>query len=303
MNILVTGAAGFIGRKIADHLSSRNGVHGLVHDRRPRGTLAWEPLVGSVTDYPRMLEIITDLEIDQIYHFAAKSIVRNCRIDPLGCFRTNILGTACVLEAARQSERINGVMCMESDKAYGDGSTPYVEEQALNPGGVYESSKACAGYVSRAYFSNYDVPVFTIRSANVYGPGDLQMSRLIPNTINRLMHKQAPQITKGAAKFVREFIYIDDFVFCATELMKKAPWGKVFNVGSREIVSVKTVVTLISQLMQSVIPMEEVSKPKTLTEIPEQSLCLDRLEKWLPQFTPRTIDSGLEKTIAWHRTR
>ncbi len=304
MNILITGAAGFIGHHLADHLATSNGVYGLVHDRKPRSSLGWEPIVGNVTDYARMLEIITDLGVDQIYHCAAKSVVRNCRIDPLGCFRVNMLGVACILEAARQSERIQGVMCIESDKSYGDGPTPYVEDQALNPGGIYEASKACAGHIARSYFHNYSIPVFTIRSANVYGPRDLQMSRLIPNTINRILQKQSPQITQGAGDFTREFIYVSDFVVCAVGLMSKKPWGEVFNVGSGETSTVREVIDLICNLASTSKVYEETVRPKTLTEISKQSLCLDKLRKWLPEFSCAfSLESGLRETIQWHKSR
>ncbi len=294
MRILVTGAQGFIGHQAVRVLSEEHEVYGLV--RRP--VLSHNFLQGDITDYPRMLEIICDYEIDQIYHFAAKSIVRNCRVDPLGCLQANVMGTANILEAARQSERVEGIMCMESDKAYGPGPTPYLESQALLPSGIYEASKSCVGHLVRTYRQTHGLPVFGVRSANVYGPGDPNRSRVIPNTIARLLNNQSPQITSGASKFLREYIYIDDILSITQKLMAVGPWGQSVNVGTGETATVAKVVGLICNQMGKPFEPEIWDKPKTLTEIPEQSLdlrLLDKLGASLPAHV--TLEQGIKKTI------
>lgn len=301
MNVLVTGTSGFLGSQIATRLygADKGRILGLLHDRYGNN-LGWDWIHGNVTDYRRMLEIIVDFEIDQIYHMAAKSIVRNCRCDPVGCFRTNVMGTVSILEAARQSERIKGILLAESDKSYGPGPTPYREGQALEPAGVYEASKACVTHLMRCYHRNYNLPVFSIRSANVFGPGDQHASRLIPNTITRLLRGEQPQITAGAEGFLREFIYVDDFVTYAIALMAAKPWGKAINVGSGETYTIGQVVDWICALMDKPPRAERWSKPATLKEIPRQYLCLDRLHKLVPGVTPKEFREGLEETIKWH---
>jgi len=300
MNILVTGAGGFIGRRLARKLGSEHKVYGLIHDLHPWPE-KWIPLQGDIQNYPRMLEILVDREIHYVYHLAAKSIVRNCKSDPIGCFQTNVMGTVNILEAARHSDTVQGVMCAESDKSYGSGPVPYVEDQALRPGSVYEASKACVTHVARAFFENYGVPVFTVRSANVYGPGDENMTRLIPNTITRLLRGEAPQITAGAERFVREFFFLDDFVETSVALMEKRPWGEAFNVGTGETMTVDAVVRLICELVGRTIDFEEWPRPSGLVEIAEQVLCLDKLNQWVPGRKPRGMREGLVETIRWYK--
>lgn len=308
MNILVTGACGFLGKSLVfrlaatdDNLAGRHNVFALFHDRQRQGMILKTAYIhGDVTDYRRMLEIIVDIEIDQIYHCAAKSIVRNCRCDPLGCFQTNVMGTANLLEAARQSERVKGILLMESDKAYGPGPIPYKEDQRLEPAGVYEASKACVTHLMRSYHKNYGVPVFSIRSANVYGPRDTQTSRLVPNTITRLLRGEPPQITAGAEDYVREFIYVDDFVSYATRLMAVGPWGEAVNVGTGQTFTTGEVVDWICYLMDKAPSAENWPKPPTLTEIPQQRVCLDKLKGLVPDVTPKDFRQGLEETIKWH---
>ncbi len=300
MNILITGSAGFIGRRLAQHLSPQHAVYGLIHDKPPR-PCGWEPMRGDIKDYPRMLEILVDKEIQQVYHFASKSVVRNCKCDPIGCFQTNAMGTVNILEAARHCDTIEGILVAESDKSYGNGPTPYREEQALMPGGIYEASKACVSHIARAYHHNYGVPVYTVRSANVYGPGDGNMTRLVPNTITRLLRGESPQITAGAEKFIREFFYVDDFISDTTKLMELGPWGEAFNVGTGETTSVGNLVKMICALMGKDAEAEEWGKPAGLVEIPEQVLCLDKLNGMIPDRRTLSLRDGLQRTIEWYK--
>ena len=298
MNILVTGAAGFIGHHLCCALSSKNHVFGLYHDTPPR-SVVWHPIRRDVTDRDAMLGVIVDREIDQVYHCAAKSIVRNCCRDPIGCLQVNVIGTASLLEACRLSKRVQGIMCMESDKSYGAGPTPYKEGQALEPSGIYEASKACAGLVAKSYHDNFQLPVFTIRSANVYGPGDPNKSRLVPRTISRIKQGKQPQVTAGAENFLREFIYIYNLLEAMISLMEVAPWGEAINVGSGYTMTVPQLIACICDEMGISCQSESWEEPGDLLEIPSQSLCLDKLHRLIPDLTePFSISEGIRKTVA-----
>lgn len=304
MNILVTGAGGFVGGYLAGWLAANreDTVFGLIHDRHVTSTL-WEPIRGDVTDYARMLEIIVDREIDQVYHLASKAIVRNCRLDPLGCLAANVMGTATVMEAARQSERVQGIMVMESDKVYGDGPLPYQESQALRPGAIYEASKACAAHLLAAYYQNYGLPVFGIRSANIYGPGDIHPSRIVPNTIMRLLRGERPQIVDGAQNFRREYIYVGDACTYAIRLMESKPWGESYNIGSGQVLAVQEMIKLICLLLDKPYDPEILPRPATFKEILSQRLCLDKVNDRLPDMQLTALSEGLKATIDWHRMR
>jgi CDP-glucose 4,6-dehydratase len=309
VNVLVTGAAGFIGANLIDQLAKQGAkVFGLVHDRMQNGHALlreaglFTTLAGDVCDLRRMLEVIVDREIDLIYHLAAKSIVRNCRLDPLGCLATNVLGTATVLEAARQSERVQGILCAESDKSYGPGQVPYREDQALLPQAVYEASKACVSHVCAAYWHNYGLPVVTVRTANVYGERDPNRSRLVPNTICRLLAGQAPQITAGAAEFRREFVYVGDVCAAYQRVLESGLWGEAFNIGSGECYTVSEAVEMIARVMgQSFALPEAWARPATLVEIPDQRVCSEKLRGIWPGFQPRRMVDTLPDIVEWYR--
>jgi nucleoside-diphosphate-sugar epimerase len=308
MNILVTGAGGFLGSNLLGHLGTKHNLVALYHDRFFDASGACEPVPndiairGDITDFPRMLEIIVDHEIDLIYHLASKAIVRNCLMDPVGCLRANVIGTATVLEAARRSERVQGIVVAESDKAYGPGPVPYREDQALMPQAIYEASKACTSHVCAAYWHNYGLPVATVRACNVYGEADPNRSRLVPRTILRLLEGEQPQITVGADAYRREWIYVGDACEGYTRIMEAQRWGEAFNLGTGEIHTVGDVVKLICEAMGKPDAMpEEWAKPSSLMEIQDQYLSLDKLRTIWPDFEPATMAETLPQVIEWYR--
>lgn len=313
-NVLVTGASGFLGGHLVEGLIGRKAnVIGLVHDLKKNSYIKHQKLgdkitlVGSdILDLQRMIAVINKYDIDYIFHTAANAIVRSCSNDPIGCFQTNIMGTANVLEAARQYGRVQGIMCMESDKSYGsfdEKDLPYKETQAIKPRNVYEVSKASAGLVALSYYYNYNLPIFTIRAANLYGSGDMTLTRLVPGSILRILRNEQPILYSGVGNYIREFVYTKDASYFLIELMEriKETKGNVINVGSGQTFSVKDVMEKICGLMKTKQKPKIVEKEDTFKEIEKQYLDLKKLKKLLgSSFRITDFDKGLKETIDWY---
>ena len=152
-----------------------------------------------------------------------------------------------------------------------------------------------------SYAKNYGLPVASVRMANVYGVGDPNHSRLVPNTILRLLAGKAPQITSGAEEYRREWIHIDNACEAYMRIMDAKPWGQAINVGSGECHTVRETVGLICQAMGVDIEPEEWERPSTLHEITNQWLSLSRLKMIWPNFKPRTMAETLPEIIDWYR--
>jgi CDP-glucose 4,6-dehydratase len=310
--VLVTGATGFLGGHVVERLLSREAeVVGLVHDHHKVCYLNLENInvshtaQGDITDVGSIRRIIADYEVEYVFHLAADPIVRKCILDPVGCFETNILGTAKVLEACRQVGTVKGVLCMESDKAYGSFDSedlPYREDQALKPSNVYEVSKACAGYVSKAYDSNYDLPTFTIRGANLYGPGDMNVSRIMPGSILRVLKGERPVLYGGVGDYIREFIYVYDAAEVCVQLMEQIDKvrGLPINLGTGDVHRVSDVMETLCSLMGTDLKPQIVEKANEFKEIEEQKLDLTRLRSFIPDYSFLTIEQGLRNTIDWY---
>lgn len=312
-NVLITGISGFFAPYIAKQLSSQGAnVIGSYHDKKQYSYCEMNQIHKSITlasvdinDIDRIKEVISNYEIQYIFHCAANAIVRTCVHNPIGAFTTNIMGTANILEAARSVGGVKGIMCMESDKSYGSfekNNLPYKETDAIKPTNVYEISKACSGLIAEAYSNNYGMPVFTVRAANLYGPGDMNMSRLIPGSILRILDGKNPVLYSGVANYVREFLFVEDASNASIKLMEniEKTKGNIFNIGSNSIHTISEVMDAIITKMPQKSSVDIIEKDPLFKEIEEQYVDYSKLLSIFPEFSPRTLSQGLDKTINWY---
>jgi CDP-glucose 4,6-dehydratase len=215
--VFVTGCTGLVGRYLVKELIQLGAnVNGLV--RNPNASLFQEEpyktmnfVRGSLGDFQVIKRAIEDYEIDTVFHIAAQAVVGVANQNPMSTFETNIRGTWNVLEACRHHS-VKRVIVTSSEKAYGDQSThPYVETLPLQGRYPYDVSKSCADLISNTYYHTYKLPICIIRFGNLYGGGDLNFNRIIPQTIQTILNNKAPVI-RSDGSFVRDFFYIEDAV-------------------------------------------------------------------------------------------
>ena len=308
-NILITGATGFIGSSIArqfvdkgDNVVCLSRSSGKTQSRIPKGATI---VTGDVCDYNLMSDIISSKEIDYIFHMAANSIVRNSARDPMSTYRSNVMGTVALLEAARNVGRCKKIIVASSDKAYGDHDVlPYVESMSLQPKNTYDTSKACADLISRSYAHNYNMPIVVTRCSNVYGPGDPNMSRIIPNTITRILRNERPVLYSDVAEMEREFIYIDDVVsaYELITLSDNRTHGNAYNVGGTGVYTVSKIVDAILTEMKSNLTTTIVEREPIFKEIKRQFIDAKKISNdvgWSPKVD---LNKGLATTIEWYKS-
>src|SRR5690606_32777123 len=128
-----------------------------------------------------------------VFHLAAQALVSAANRSPVSTFEANIRGTYMLLEACRRADPQPAVVVASSDKAYGPHDTlPYTEDFPLQGVFPYDVSKSCTDLLARSYAHTYSMPVAVTRSANIYGPGDLNLSRIIPGTIVSILRGERP---------------------------------------------------------------------------------------------------------------
>lgn len=284
-------------------------VTGLVRDHVPQSNLYQGEHVkkmnivqGALEDLPVIERALGEYEIDTVFHLAAQAIVGVANRNPVSTFEANILGTWNVLEACRKHPLIKRVIVASSDKAYGDQENlPYDEDMPLQGKHPYDVSKSCADLISHTYFHTYGLPVCITRCGNLYGGGDLNFNRIIPQTIQLVLNGEAPEI-RSDGTFVRDYFYIEDavqaYLLLAEKMEEHNLAGEAFNF-SNEIQL--TVLELVEKILKK---MNSNLKPKVLNqgsnEIKHQYLSAEKARKLLNWTPAYTIDEGLEKTIAWY---
>ncbi len=316
--VLVTGVTGFVGGAIAKYLHTNYAfVVGLIHDFPGGG----EPpeyidsvdsiVIGDVTNYNLMRQTIAKYEIDFVFHLAASAIVRISAQDPMTAYHTNVMGTVALLEAVRNVRPQANVIVASSDKAYGHHDLlPYTEDHALQPLNTYDTSKACMDMISRSYAHNYDMNVVVTRCSNIYGPGDKNISRIIPNTILRAKRGESPILYKDIENMQREFIYISDVVnaYCmlAEDLsyIRNAVSGKAFNIGGNGPSKMRDVVEMLLDILgKKDLEIKIIDRNNLFKEIDEQYIDAKKLREltaWRPFISLR---EGLEMTVPFYSDR
>lgn len=311
-NILVSGGSGFLGDAIIKDLyqDKNNNIVGI--ERDPHRGKGWKPykiLRGDITDFDFVRRVIADEEINEIYHCAANSIVRTCASDPITAYEINVMGTVKLLEAVRTvgMNNIRSIVISTSDKAMGHSPSPYTEESPLRPKYTYESTKSCQDIVAQNYFYNYGLPVKIARCSNIYGPGDPNLSRIVPNTILRLIKGQKALLNSGVKDYVREFIFIDDVVDAFKLISKRAAPGEIYCVGGTGKLTIQelidTIILLIKpdHLVNDNDYIEYFNKPDIFKEIEAQWIDASKLKAlgWGTELY--SLDEGLRRTIEYYR--
>ena len=260
---------------------------------------------GSVTDASVVGRTLGARDVDTVFHLAAQTIVGTANASPVPTFEANVAGTWTVLEACRLHE-VPRTVVASSDKAYGDPvELPYREDMALRPRFPYDVSKAATDMVARSYWHTYGVPVATTRFANLYGPGDANRSRLVPEACAAALAGRAPVIRSDGSP-ERDFLFVDDAVdayrrIAAALDMPEGARGAAFNAGSGVPRSVLSVVERICALAGTDVEPDVRGAGTPPGEIDRQfvdATKLGALTGWAPRVE---LDEGLERTLAWHR--
>lgn len=231
--VLITGATGFLGRCLCTALEQA-GAKVTGFGRHAIG----EPLGhrrDSLEDPQALADVFGRVRPEYVFHLAGASIVGAGR-SPLATLAPNVVGTMNVLEAALSAGSVHGVVVASSASVYGDGSpVPHREEEGLAPIAPYAVSKACADLMARSYHQAMALPVAVLRMTNLYGPGDLHESRLIPGAVKALLDDRDP-ILRGDGREVRDYVFVADAVdgllAAALDAGRRGVAGEAFNLGT-----------------------------------------------------------------------
>jgi len=315
---LVTGAHGFVASHLVGALLARGDEVRVLDRPAPRvADVGGERLSGldllGLRDQVELAEgDLRDADsvtaavagCDSVFHLAAQTIVGVARKSPLETLEVNVRGAWNVFEACREHGVVRTVFA-SSDKAYGSSpELPYREDFPLRAANTYDASKAAADIVARSYASAYGLPLAVTRFANVYGGGDLNFSRLVPETTIAVLDGRPPVIRSDGSP-ERDFLHVDDAVsaYLAIEgaLDRGEARGEAFNAGGERPHSVREVVDLIATTAGTGIEPEYLGTGTPDGEIDRQyvdSTKLRELTGWRPQVE---LADGLQRTLEWYR--
>jgi CDP-glucose 4,6-dehydratase len=318
LSALVTGGHGFIASWLAKALLER-GEQVRVLDRpgpritdvgtpRPSG-LELHGIDGEVELFEADLRDAPGISravegTGTVFHLAAQTIVGKATGSPRDTFEVNVLGTWNVMESCRE-QGVGRVVFASSDKAYGSSDElPYREDFPLRAAHTYDASKAAADILARSYWSSHGLPVAVTRFANIYGGGDLNFSRLIPEAVSAVLDGRRPVIRSDGTP-QRDFLYVEDaaraYLAIAEALNDGAARGEAFNAGGGEPHAVGDVLRLIAEVAGSELEPDIRGAGNPPGEIDRQYVDSTKLREMTGWQAEVALREGLRRTIEWYR--
>lgn len=320
---LITGINGFVGGNLAESLVSAGAeVTGLERNLDHRSYLHHQDVNrrvrlvrGDLCDRSCMERIVAEGTFDYYFHLAAQVEVGVGMQSPFTTFETNIRGTYTLLEAIRSVGReVKAVVVASTDKAYGEypvSAMPYRETYPLRPQYPYDTSKACADMIAQCYSSDaYRLPIVITRFCNIFGPGQLNFSALIPDAV-RASLGFGTFIPRGNGSHVRDFIFVKDVVrlyMRIAEALSSDPVGfrgRAYNAGTNEPKTVREIVRRIflrcGKEDELATVIRQMENAKTTGEISTQYMDYDVVYRDFGWKPTTSLDDGLDQTIEWFR--
>jgi|SRR5579872_988613 len=314
MRMLVTGGAGFIGSNFARYWVRHHpddtvviydaltyaGTRASLRDLEAEGRAGF--VLGDVCDEAAVRRALEEHAVDTVVHFAAESHNSRAVIDPALFFRTNVLGTQALCEAARRHE-VRRFHHISTCEVYGDlpldSDESFREDSPYRPRTPYNASKAGADHVVRCYVETFGLPATITNCCNNYGPFQFP-EKLIPLFATRALAGR-PLPLYAATKNRREWLHVDDHCRAIEAVLERGRLGETYHVGSGYEASIEEVADLV---------LEATGQPTSLkTIVPDRPghdrrYLLDSSKirselGWEPEIA---FADGIAATIEWYRT-
>lgn len=313
MKIIVTGGAGFIGSNFIFYMLNKYEKYQIVclDKLTYAGNLStltsimnhpnFRFVQGDICDRTMVDQLFKQEQPDMIVNFAAESHVDRSIEEPEIFLKTNIIGTAVLMDACRKYG-IKRYHQVSTDEVYGDLPLDrpdlfFTEETPIQASSPYSSSKAAADLLVLAYYRTYQLPVTISRCSNNYGPYQFP-EKLIPLMIvNALADQLLPVYGKGIN--VRDWLYVEDHCKAIDQIMHYGKEGEIYNIGGHnERPNIEIVRTICKEL----------GKPETLIHYVrdrkghDMRYAIDSTKiqnelGWKPQIN---FEDGIKKTIQWY---
>ncbi len=312
-NILVTGAAGFIGANFAELMVNKYGekYHIVVYDKLTyAGNLHNLDNIkdkitfvqGDICDFEKVMDTYKEYDIDAVVHFAAESHVDNSIKRPFIFTETNVMGTHTLLEAAKQfwgEGSPNKFVHVSTDEVFGSlGQDGYFTEKSpIKPNSPYSASKASSDLIAFAYAETFKMNVCVTNCSNNYGPYQ-HHEKLIPHMIS-LALQDKPLPVYGEGLNIRDWLYVEDHCEAIDSVLHNGKKGERYCIGGHNEKRNIDIVKLI---------LERLEKPESLISHVEDRkghdfrYAIDPTKihnelGWLPKTK---FEDGIVKTIDWY---
>jgi len=321
--LLITGGAGFIGSHVVrlfvtkypeyrivnlDALTYAGNLENLV-DIKDKPNYFFEK--GDITDEAFVDQLFATYQFDGVVHLAAESHVDRSIMDPLAFIKTNVLGTAILLNASRKywQGNMEGKLFyhVSTDEVYGTLGAEgfFTEETAYDPRSPYSASKASSDHFVMAYHHTYHMPVIISNCSNNYGSHHFP-EKLIPLAISNIrQNKPVPVYGKG--ENVRDWLWVEDHARAIDTIFHKGRIGETYNIGGINEWKNIDLINLLCMIMDKKLGRAPGTSAQLITFVKDRAghdlryaIDATKLNNELGWQPSLQFEEGLEKTVDWY---
>ena len=324
--VLVTGGAGFIGSNFLLHaipkypdtvfinLDLLTYAGNLMNLQAIEEAPNYHFIRGDIADTALVQEIFDTYKVTTVLHFAAESHVDRSILDPLAFIRTNVLGTASLLEAARkhwtdapEHPTKYRFYHISTDEVFGSLGAEgfFTDDTPYDPRSPYSASKACSDHLVRAYGHTYQLPYVISNCSNNYGPYQFP-EKLIPLVISNALEKR-PIPVYGKGENIRDWLHVHDHCEAIDRVLHAGQTGETYLIGGRAERSNLEIVQLITDLVDRALGRPAGESRNLITFVKDRpghdfryAIDCSRIEQelgWKPRYS---LEEGLRQTVAWY---
>lgn len=321
-NILITGGAGFIGSHVVRlfvntfkndkifNLDALTYAGNLENLKDVENEDNYSFIHADIQDLEKIQSIFTEHDITHVVHLAAESHVDRSITDPLAFLKTNVLGTANLLQAAKMywgddfSDKL--FYHVSTDEVYGSlGDTGFFyEDTAYDPRSPYSASKASSDHFVRAYYHTYGMPIVISNCSNNYGPNHFP-EKLIPLMINNIIHNK-PLPVYGKGLNVRDWLYVIDHARAIECIFSNGKIGETYNIGGHNEWTNIDLVHLLCDTMDDKLGRSKGESRSLISYVTDRAghdlryaIDATKLKDELGWEPSLQFEEGLRKTIDW----
>ncbi|WP_298741688.1 dTDP-glucose 4,6-dehydratase [uncultured Chitinophaga sp.] len=321
--LLITGGAGFIGSHVVrlfvskypeyrivnlDALTYAGNLENLV-DIKDKPNYVFEK--GDITDEALVDRLFAAYQFDGVIHLAAESHVDRSIMDPLAFIKTNVLGTAILLNASRKywQDNMEGKLFyhVSTDEVYGSLGAEgfFTEETPYDPRSPYSASKASSDHFVMAYHHTYHMPVIISNCSNNYGSHHFP-EKLIPLAISNIRQSK-PVPVYGKGENVRDWLWVEDHARAIDTIFHKGRVGETYNIGGFNEWKNIDLINLLCMIMDKKLGRAPGTSAQLITFVKDRAghdlryaIDATKLNKELGWQPSLQFEEGLEKTVDWY---